>query len=334
MRYLQAWSWIGLYFFSTWAKLINNTIDDTGPKITYLPKGAWNDGNNCENCTAKPDSGQMSSGTWHDSTFYPEPGSNDFPNQVLNASTIFNGTSVYVFCALSRSKASPFGNSDMTFYIDGQLVGIFLKPAPGTDGFDYDVPVYVNESLSPGTHELVLQNGHVNGSNSLVILDRIVYSFDDGTEAESSAAASPTSGLSPQDSNGSSSSNIGVIVGAVVAVSVIAILLGACFLIRRRRLKSAARGLLPPLSPSNTESPWAITPYLLTQRPSPSLHHSTASTSFNSGSELTNSMPSHKYGNPPLPSASISSTPRPQAGSPPPYNFTDAVNAPVLRLKR
>jgi len=64
----------------------------------------------------------------------------------------------------------------MSFYIDGQLTGTFVKQAPGTDGYDYNVPVYVNESLSPGFHKLVLQNGHVDGFKSLVILDKIIYS--------------------------------------------------------------------------------------------------------------------------------------------------------------
>ncbi|KAK7468603.1 hypothetical protein VKT23_003107 [Stygiomarasmius scandens] len=330
MRFFLAWSWVVLCFPSARAVLVNRTIDDTlpdstGASITYLPDGAWNDGTSCERCTAKPDSGQMSSGTWHDGTFYSKPGGNDFPNQVLNASTIFNGTSVYVFCALSRSKASPFGNSDMTFYIDGQLVGIFLKPASGTDGFDYDVPVYVNESLSPGFHKLVLQNGPF-------------YSFDNGTETGSSATASPTS--DPSSQSGSSSSNIGIIVGPVVAVSVVATLLGVCFLVRRRRLRNTARGLLPPPRPQSSQ---AITPYLLTQNPVPdsypnvngSIHNSTTFpttfTSLHSESDLVCSTPSYGYGS----RARYQNTSQlqPLPSVPPAYDLADAANAPTFALK-
>lgn len=33
------------------------------------------------------------------------------------------GTAVYVFCVLARTRLSPTGNSDMSFFIDGELVG-------------------------------------------------------------------------------------------------------------------------------------------------------------------------------------------------------------------
>ncbi|KAK7468602.1 hypothetical protein VKT23_003106 [Stygiomarasmius scandens] len=344
MHSFQVWSWIIFCLPSISAVLVNRTIDDTlpdstGASITYLPDGAWNDGTSCRRCTAKPDSGQMSSGTWHDGTFNSKPGSNGFPNQVLNASTIFNGTSVYVFCALSRPKASPSGNSDMTFYIDGQLVGTFSKLAPGGDGFDYNVPVYVNESLSPGFHKLVLQNGHVNGPSSLVILDRMVYSFDNGTETGSSATASPTGG--PSSQSGSSPSNTGLIVGSVVAVSVVATLLGVCFLMRRRRLRNIVQGLLPPVPSLNMESSLIITPYPQTvQNSYPDANKGNCTNPhimFNSLSPKSGS--SARYPETQLPpSAPTSSTSnatniRTLAGSlPPAYDFTNAANAPTLRL--
>lgn len=56
------------------AKLVNVTIDDfypdpiNGTKIVYQPPDAWNDGRNCEACTAKPELLRARNGTWHDST--------------------------------------------------------------------------------------------------------------------------------------------------------------------------------------------------------------------------------------------------------------------------
>jgi hypothetical protein len=85
------------------------------------------------------------------------------------------GTAVYVQCVLARTINSPSGNSDMSFFIDGSLVGTFVRPAPGTTGYDYDQTVYFNTTLSPGSHTIRIQNGHVDGRKSLLILDRIIY---------------------------------------------------------------------------------------------------------------------------------------------------------------
>ncbi|THU80168.1 hypothetical protein K435DRAFT_696243 [Dendrothele bispora CBS 962.96] len=178
-----------LLFISTvLAALVNRTIDDTiqdssGNSVQYSPnipgRTAWNVGGDCDACTAGAlNTSELFDKTWHDGTYNPVPGSNDFPNVPLNASFSFTGTAIYVFCVLARSTVAfrPDGNSDMSFYIDGVLSGTFVKQAPGEQGYDYHVPVYVNESLSPGQHDFLLQNGHVNGTKSLVLLDSIVYS--------------------------------------------------------------------------------------------------------------------------------------------------------------
>ncbi|THU80170.1 hypothetical protein K435DRAFT_696225 [Dendrothele bispora CBS 962.96] len=181
-------SCLPLFFISTTlAVLINRTIDDAipdssgnGVKYTNVPGHAWNIGGQCDACTAgELDTTQVYDKTWHDTTFYPTGPGNDSPNVPLNASFSFNGmcTAIYVFCVLAKAKEHPFGNSDMSFYIDGELSGTFVKEAPGGQGYEYNVPVYVNTSLSPGKHDFLLQNGHVNGTApSLVLLDSIVYS--------------------------------------------------------------------------------------------------------------------------------------------------------------
>ena len=89
----------------------------------------------------------------------------------------FNGAAVYVYCAIGRlDDPSTFATrSDMTFYIDGEEVGTYIKEPPGGTGFDYDVLVFEKTSLSPGEHEFILQNGRPDGLQSLVLLDRIVY---------------------------------------------------------------------------------------------------------------------------------------------------------------
>lgn len=63
---------------------------------------------------------------------------------------------------------------DLTFFLDGDIVGSFVLPANGSLGYEYNVPLYVNDSLASGPHDFVLQNGHIGGEKALVILDSIV----------------------------------------------------------------------------------------------------------------------------------------------------------------
>ena len=65
------------------------------------------------------------------------------------------------------------------FYIDNELQGDFVKPALGVnDIYDYNVSVFSISTLSPYVeHELVIQNGVVNGNKSLLLLDYIIYSY-------------------------------------------------------------------------------------------------------------------------------------------------------------
>ncbi|KAJ3709495.1 hypothetical protein FB446DRAFT_614133, partial [Lentinula raphanica] len=157
----------------------NVTIDDSASLVSYYPSSAWNArsaSDPCSACTANPDTDKLFDSTFHDGTFNPQSGSNDFPNVPLTASIVFNGTAVYVYCALAESSSAPAGNSDMSFYIDGSLKGTFVKAAPGNDNvYDYSVPVFSIDSLPLGEHNFTLQNGHVNGTKSLVLLDEIIY---------------------------------------------------------------------------------------------------------------------------------------------------------------
>ncbi|KAJ8507363.1 hypothetical protein ONZ45_g10264 [Pleurotus djamor] len=166
------------------AILRNVTIDDTfgdpetGGFITYDPGDAWNDGGACDACTAHPDNiDLLYDKTWKDSTFNTQPFSNGHGNTVLRASVSFNGIAVYVQCALALTKTSPTGDSDMTFFIDGEQAGTFVKEAPGTPGYEYKVIVFSATGLQPQQHTLTIANGHVDGPKALILLDAIIYTI-------------------------------------------------------------------------------------------------------------------------------------------------------------
>ena len=85
------------------------------------------------------------------------------------------GTGIYVYCIVAHTESSPDGNSDMTFFIDGEAVGSFQLPPTGEAVYDYNILVYANSSITSGVHTFALQNGRAGGAKSLVLLDYIVY---------------------------------------------------------------------------------------------------------------------------------------------------------------
>lgn len=64
----------------------------------------------------------------------------------------------------------------MTFFIDGDIAGTYSWTPTGATNYDYNVPVYANNSVQPGIHSFTLQNGHIGGSRSLALLDYVIYS--------------------------------------------------------------------------------------------------------------------------------------------------------------
>lgn len=220
---------IALFPLLSQTALVNVTVDDsgsdpiTGYTISYTPVGGWKTGKACGDCTAQPSPSLFYRGTWHDSTFNKDPGSNDVPNQPLLAQFTFSGTALYVFCVLAHQTDHPSGLSDMTFSINGTIIGTFMKPAPGTNGFDPNVTVFHSTSLPQGRHDLVIQNGHVNGPKSLMLLDAIAYTYDNGT------------GNSGGENTEPSSSPLGAILGGVLGGLALLLVAAFAFLYWRRR---------------------------------------------------------------------------------------------------
>ncbi|KAE9400424.1 hypothetical protein BT96DRAFT_992938 [Gymnopus androsaceus JB14] len=248
------------------------TVDDSDPSVLYSPVGAWTARSateNCTECTAQPDPSEMYNGTWHDGTFNPDAGSNDFPNTPLFANLTFYGTAVYVFCALAESKTSPDGDSVMGFYIDNELKDTFNKSALGlNDTYDYNVPVFSISSLTLDFHELVLQNGIVNGSKSLVLLDYILYS-NDSTEPSPSftTVLNPTSSSNIAPSAlvaAASTHDTPTIVAVAVIVPIGAFLLILCTIYLRRRWRRRRQTEMTTSQPR--ASPFTLPSHILPQK--------------------------------------------------------------------
>ncbi|KAI0090028.1 hypothetical protein BDY19DRAFT_888760 [Irpex rosettiformis] len=165
-----------VFFLSAGGARVNVTVDDAEidngvSRITYSDPTTWKEGNGCTSCAAHPSTDNVFDKTWHDTSFP----TNGTYGDLRNASLVFNGSAIYVYCIISHSLDNPFGNSDMTFYIDDEVVGNYALYPNGDPTYDFNVPVYTNDSISPGVHSFRLQGGSIGGQWSIVLLDYIVY---------------------------------------------------------------------------------------------------------------------------------------------------------------
>jgi len=164
----------------------NITIDDnspdplTGEHIAYGPNSpnvTWNIGQDCAKCVAKPDPSQAFNGTWHDGSFFPG-------GPILSASVSFTGTAVYVLSisvsAVPITQVAPLSSSEFTFQINGSNFGTFSKSAIvgiiSEPDYNYNTPVFVQDDLPFGRHNLTILNGG-GSSKSVLLLDRIIYTL-------------------------------------------------------------------------------------------------------------------------------------------------------------
>ncbi|KAL4261057.1 VWFA domain-containing protein [Pleurotus pulmonarius] len=226
---------------------MNFTIDDTygdpttNRNITYFPEGAWRDGEKCGNCTAHLEASNVYNRSWTESLFVPLPDCGD-TTVIPSASVVFNGTAVYVLCAIAQFGWSHRTDSNMTFLIDGKVAGTFSRPSLGPAGYEYNVTVFSKTNLLPGEHNLTIQNGHINGTRSLILLDAILYTQDIGEPIAGPPGLTPPNIIPPSTTPPSKTPTIvGGILGGVGALLLLAItiLMWRCY--RRRHLVAGPR---------------------------------------------------------------------------------------------
>ncbi|RDX45695.1 hypothetical protein OH76DRAFT_1357460 [Lentinus brumalis] len=178
LRFVTLFTILFFVAIASAASLVNITVDDTfgnsqeNLQITYQPAGAWSPGEDCTSCAAHLDTTQVHNGTWHDTTYLAD----NPPSSPLTATLAFDGVAIYVYCIVTRASTNPFGNCDMTFYLDDVEVGRFLLPPNGDPTYHYSYPVYVNASIPSGQHTFMLVNGRSDGQTALALLDYIIFS--------------------------------------------------------------------------------------------------------------------------------------------------------------
>lgn len=173
------------------ASLTNRTIDDEKGDSTsrllpeYSPPGAWHQGSTCTACYVHLDSSQTFRGTWHDTTYHP---GDPEPRSITMR---FNGTAVYVYNALANNVTNADTGTYLTFTLDGSLVGRYQHIPRSTTLFDYNIPVYANDSLQNEEHQLIVQADESVQKPSLILFDCAVYTFDDTPRVAATTVKTP-----------------------------------------------------------------------------------------------------------------------------------------------
>ncbi|KAL5510945.1 hypothetical protein ACEPAG_4702 [Sanghuangporus baumii] len=223
----------------------NVSVDDaaaSGVIPQYLPpSGAWEQGADCSGCFAQPDPSQIFNGTWHDATFTPTDGS------ARAVEFTFNGTSLYVFFILANTVPFTDTVTNMNFILDEETVGSFVHQPTNSSDFEYNVPVYVNNSLSSGQHHMRMEAA--GNHSALILFDYFIYTSD--VDEVSSTSSSPGAASSivfpaPGDTQlPQPKSSIGPIIGGVVS-GVVGLCLVMVALLCCWKRKKHGRGVTVP----------------------------------------------------------------------------------------
>ncbi len=97
-----------------------------------------------------------------------------------NITMQFTSTAVYAYHVLAPQISGTDTITNLSFTLDGAPVDpefIWVPPAASGQAYQYNVPVYVNESLENTEHTFVI---HLVGPVSLGLFDYVIYTFDDG----------------------------------------------------------------------------------------------------------------------------------------------------------
>jgi len=147
----------------------------------------------------------------------------------------------------------------------------FYPPTP-TDiqnNWQYGVVVYSNSSMSMTEHQLLIQSGQLEGPDSIIILDSIVYSYD---SSEGSSKANPLTTI------------LGAVFGSLAALILVCGLLLFLRIRRRRR-----RPILHESVQSQAVTPWwRLNPFIFLSKTT-SRARTAAVTTQRSGSSATES---------------------------------------------
>ena len=163
--------------------LVNRTIDDLyGDEVTKVVPiytGAWVLGSTCSWCwvnSTVADVNQAFDQTWHDTTYHPGDA-----DQVITIQ--FTGTAIYVFNLIANYIPGIPTFTNLTFAVDGKMVGAYSHEPEDKVEILYHVPVFTYEGLANVSHTLEVRATGTNAT--LVLFDYAIYTVDIDDEQSS-----------------------------------------------------------------------------------------------------------------------------------------------------
>ncbi|KAI0756180.1 hypothetical protein C8Q80DRAFT_14045 [Daedaleopsis nitida] len=225
---------------------INYTIDDnfgdswTQALPVYSPSGAWRKSFKCAACHKQPASNGtdllIGGPTWHSVQYLANA------PDVYSMTVEFPGTAIYVYNVIANNgSAGSLFTTDLTFYLDGDYVGRFVHiPLPGNSVLQYDVLVYMNQSLADALHTFTMKAS--GSTDSLIMFDYIVYTSGDINDEDAAPPERvPAARQTPASSSSHLSDNTRILVGGIVGGIVSVLCLLAAVVVVLYRLKCTRR---------------------------------------------------------------------------------------------
>ena len=197
------------YIFPGISLLVNRTIDDkNGDEITYVTPSysshdQWAQGSTCDGCNINPTTADVNRAfekTWHDSTYHVGE-----PERIISMQ--FTGSAVYVFTLLANQIHATTTFTNLTFYLDGGLVGNFIHEPDSSASILYNVSVFGLLGISNKPHEFEIRMGG-GPKDSLILFDYVIYT----TEEDATPSISPLTTPSLMPISDSQSSSVAKIV--------------------------------------------------------------------------------------------------------------------------
>lgn len=85
------------------------------------------------------------------------------------------GSALYIFFILANNVTYATTFTDIEFVLDNGAVASTYTHTPGTaTDYQYNVPVYANDSLGSGQHNMMIQPVN-SGNNVLILFDYLIY---------------------------------------------------------------------------------------------------------------------------------------------------------------
>ncbi|PIL37474.1 hypothetical protein GSI_01168 [Ganoderma sinense ZZ0214-1] len=186
---------LSLFAASVNSTPLNVTIDDEfGDEITgllpiYSPAEEWEQGLTCISCNVNVfdvalGMSQIYQATWHEATHQAGGGQ-------TTITVSFTGSAVYVYHIVANSIPDVITSTQLSFDLDGKVVGHYSHTPDSSDTILYNVPVFVSTELANTAHTLIIRGG---GRESLLLFDYVAYTSEDaGGSSSSSSKSSSTS---------------------------------------------------------------------------------------------------------------------------------------------